>query len=353
MINKNCFFIDFQDSLVCWDFKQHKQYQLSSAHAIEVINHIYGGADHDDSVDVMTELRGIGIIAEEGAQTHLWEWDILSRIFHIGTKDLITDDQPSNETEWAVHYLAHCDEALQQERFSSDQAEGDGFVLPRWDDSDEVSRVMGQRITVRNFKDAPVSLVDLGRILQQTLGFSVGRSRTDCTMTSDPFAQRRLSPSAGGLNATEGYVYVSNVTGLDPGFYYYDPQHHSLHWRGELVSKLGDLVAGQHFVNNVPVGLFLTSRFDKLWWKYKHSRAYRMALIEVGHVAQTFQLSATATGMQTWLTGALNDSLVEQRIALDNPCEHVLFFVACGYSEGAAIPDCMRELLTSREADQK
>lgn len=154
----------------------------------------------------------------------------------------------------------------------------------------------------------------------------------------EQFSERRSSPSAGGLNSTGGYVYVANVQGLEPGIYYYDPQHHQLHWRSQLATRLGDLISGQHFANDIPMGLFLTSRFDKLWWKYQHSRAYRMALIEIGHVAQTFQLAATARRMKTWLTGALNESLIEPLLKFENPNEQVIFFVGCGYSDGSTIP---------------
>lgn len=41
MISKNCFFIAMNNSLICWDFKNHKQYQLSRDHANRLIHLIY------------------------------------------------------------------------------------------------------------------------------------------------------------------------------------------------------------------------------------------------------------------------------------------------------------------------
>lgn len=112
--------------------------------------------------------------------------------------------------------------------------------------------------------------------------------------------KRRSSPSGGGLNACEGYVYVQHVTGPKAGVYAYSSDLHAL----SLISPLPDepfgrWLCGQHFINTLPVGLFITSRFDKLWWKYEHSRAYRMAYVEAGHIAQTFQLVATQLGLDT------------------------------------------------------
>lgn len=64
-----------------------------------------------------------------------------------------------------------------------------------------------------------------------------------------------------------------------------------------------------------------------------------MALIEVGHAAQTFQLAATDRGMNTWLTGALNETSIEPLLMFDNPSEHVLF------SSHVAIATEMRHLV--------
>ncbi len=108
---------------------------------------------------------------------------------------------------------------------------------------------------------------------------------------------------------------------------------------------LGHLLAGQHFINNLPLGLFITARFDKLWWKYEHSRAYRMAFVEAGHLSQTFQLVATALGLGTWLTGAFADRQVEALLKLEGSAEQPLFFVGCGASDGQAMCQEMRDLL--------
>ena len=40
--------------------------------------------------------------------------------------------------------------------------------------------------------------------------------------------------------------------------------------------------------------VFFTAVFARQLWRYPYSRAYRAALIEAGHVCQTFLLAATS-----------------------------------------------------------
>jgi SagB-type dehydrogenase family enzyme len=146
---------------------------------------------------------------------------------------------------------------------------------------------------------------------------------------------------------------VQNVIGLKPGCYAYHPSEHALSFVNPLPNQpLGQLLCGQHFINNLPVGLFITCRFDKLWWKYEHSRAYRMAYIEAGHISQTFQLVATSLGLNTWLTGALTDEQVEALLGLENSAEQPLFFVGCGQSNGQVMCKELKALLSDRGLKQ-
>jgi len=346
MVSRDCFFFASGNALICWDFQNHKQYQLSAEHANRLMSVIYEQACNDPNDTLLQDLKHCGVVTHSNRDENTWGWDILSRIFHFGTKDIALEFQPASEHEWATQYLEHCNNVLSETSPVEVLGQnGDGIQLPASYTTHEFDRVLKQRATARNFHRTSISMNELGRILQQTLGFVEGRTLPQEEGGVEQFSKRRSSPSAGGLNATKGYVYVANVEGIEPGVYLYDPLMHQLHWRNHLVPRLGDLLSGQHFANNIPAGLFLTSSFDKLWWKYEHSRAYRMALIEIGHVAQTFQLAATASGMNTWLTGALNECSIEPLLKLENANEQVLFFVGCGYSDGSAIPDCLKSLL--------
>lgn len=346
MISEDCFFIVVGSSLVCWDFQRHKQYELSTAHVRRLVFVMANEACVDQDNPLDKDLIRAGIVKVGRGEPVVWGWDILSRIYHFGTKNIPLVDSPEDEEAWAKSYLAHCEEVWQKEvpvetaaRFHSE-----GIILPRSLRDGPIEHVLRARSTTREFLDVPVDLEALAHILQYTLGFVAARQLPESSGLPEAFRKRRCSPSGGGLNSTEGYVMVKNVEGLESGMYYYDPYHHQLILLSSEIPPLGKLLSGQHFADAVPVGVFFTSRFDKLWWKYEHSRAYRNALLEVGHVAQTFQIMSTSLGLGTWLTGALCEKDVEPLLKLESNHEQVLFFVGCGHASGATTPESLRAL---------
>jgi SagB-type dehydrogenase family enzyme len=346
MISEDCFFIVLDSSLICWDFKAHKQYELSAAHAQRLIFLIENQDCIDQSCLIDQELIRAGILKITQERSEPWGWDVLSRIYHFGTKNIPLDDMPQDEKAWAKLYLEHCEGAWAKplpRDFTHVGGEA-GVLLPRKTCEGVLEQSLCRRSTSREFRDVPLQLEILAKILQFTLGFIDDREVPKDSGLPDSLRKRRCSPSGGGLNSTEGYVLARNVEGLDEGVYYYDAASHRLLLRSTGMPSLGQMLSGQHFSNNLSVGIFFTSRFDKLWWKYEHSRAYRNALLEVGHIAQTFQIISTSLGLGTWLTGALCEEDIEPFLKLDNAHEQVLFFVGCGYASGEATPESLRIL---------
>lgn len=346
MISEDCFFIVVGSSLICWDFKAHKQYELSAAHARRLILLIHNQDRIDQNCAVDQDLIRAGVVRITQEQLNPWGWDVLSRIFHFGTKNIPLDDIPQDEEAWAKLYLEHCEGAWAKPLpIDHAQVGGEaGIVLPRQACEGQLEQSLCRRSTTREFLDAPLPLEVLAKILQYTLGFIDDREVPKASGLPDSLRKRRCSPSGGGLNSTEGYVLARNVEGLDEGIYYYDAASHRLLLKSTDVPLLGQMLSGQHFANNLPAGIFFTSRFDKLWWKYEHSRAYRNALLEVGHIAQTFQIISASLGLGTWLTGALCEQEIEPFLKLENAHEEVLFFVGCGYASGQATPESLRIL---------
>lgn len=278
-----------------------------------------------------------------------WGWDVLSKIYHFGTKDIPYASSPKNIKEWAQQYAQHCKEAIGKVTpvMSSLDEDTAIFLPPPVVDPDrsDLIRNLIERKTCRQFSGSAVNLSILSTTLYYSLGHLKEREE-DEGLVFEEYSKRRCAPSGGGLNCIEGYVYCSRVTALIDGLYYYDPKRHALFLQSDISDDiLGDLLCGQHFANDLPFGLFLTGRLDKLWWKYEHSRAYRMALVEAGHVSQCFQLIATALGLNTWLTGALNESPIERLMRNKHKHEHALFFVGAGYSNGEIIPEELKSIL--------
>ena len=357
-INPSFFVLARPPCLVIWDYKRHTQFELDPDYSARLTQLIATPEQLDPCNSMDTQFLAAGLFTPIQQVPTPWGWDELSKIFHIGTKNIPCEYMPQDINEWSQHYLAHCKEVMAAAppppRCTFDGPE----LIPLPDPALSVARAAGlattliQRKTCRSFTPRAVSLVDVGTLLYLTLGYLHERADDDDPAIAEGFAARRSSPSGGGLNACDGYLYVRNVSGLAPGVYFYHPDRHALQLVAPLLdAPLGQLLAGQHFINPLPVGLFITCRFDKLWWKYEHSRAYRMAYVEAGHLSQTFQLLATALGLNTWLTGALSDAQVEAQLGLQEAsAEQALFFVGCGHGDGQAQCQELRALIAAQDA---
>lgn len=355
-INPYLFILPRPCGQVIWNYKDHIQHELDLDHSIRLAQLIDNPKLFDPQNIIDKELLNAGILTISKLDNSTWGWDELSKIYHIGTQNIPCEHTPQNIQEWSRHYLAHCNEVLAapppatgRSRCKADRRIA--LPRPRALKDESLTRALLQRKTCRTYTGAAVTLDDLGALLYLSFGYLEEREHDRDDSIAHGLGARRSSPSAGGLNACEAFLLVQNVDGLEPGVYSYHPAEHSLSPVNPLPEPaLGQLLAGQHFINNLPLGVFITARFDRLWWKYEHSRAYRMAFVEAGHLSQSFQLVATALGLNSWLTGAFADQQVEALLSLEGSAEQPLFFVGCGQSDGQAMCDEMHELLSEGPA---
>lgn len=355
-INPYLFILPRSPGQIIWNYKDHTQHELDLDYSSRLAQLISNPNLFDAQNIIDTQLLNAGILSVSKTDSPTWGWDELSKIYHIGTQNIPCEHTPRNIDEWARQYLAHCDDVLATPAPAAARPEsgtGQRIALPARDvlSNDSLANALLRRKTCRTFTGAAMTLNDVGTLLYLSLGYLNERGEDEDDTVAQGLDARRSSPSGGGLNACEGFLLVQNVEGLTPGLYAYDPAEHSLRFVNPLPeAALGDLLGGQHFINNLPLGLFITARFDRLWWKYGHSRAYRMAFIEAGHLSQTFQLVATASGFNTWLTGAFADAQVETLLNLVGSAEQPLFFVGCGKSDGQVMCEEMRTLLREVQA---
>lgn len=357
-INPYLFIIPRTPNQIIWDYKNHKQFELNFEYSSRLARLIENPKNFDSTNTIDAQFFNSGILTNSKHNHVEWGWDDLSKIFHIGTKNIPCDYVPKDIHEWSKQYLDHCTTILAtpapQARSSGHEAR-ELIALPNPSSLPlgSLANILTDRKTCRTFTDEGVSLKAVSTLLYLSLGYLHERANDIDDSVVEGLGARRGSPSSGGLNACEGFLQVQNVIGLKPGLYAYHPSEHALSFVNPLPCQtLGQLLCGQHFINNLPVGLFITCRFDKLWWKYAHSRAYRMAYVEAGHISQTFQLVATSLGLNTWLTGALADDQVEALLGLEGTTEQPLFFVGCGKSDGQVMCDEIKLLLNSRRNEQ-
>ncbi|TKJ72602.1 dehydrogenase [Pseudomonas sp. CFBP13508] len=351
-INPFLFILPRPPGQVVWNYKNHTQHELG----LEYSNRLAKLIDNPDLFDpdniIDKQLLDADILTIAKIDSPEWGWDELSRIYHIGTQNIPCEYIPQNIHEWSRQYLAHCSEVLakpEPPHSRSPQPVEALISLPKPGamDDDSLTRALLKRKTCRSYTGAAVTLDEVGKLLYFTLGYLPPRENAHDDPVAPGLEARRSCPSGGGLNACEGFLLAQNVSGLEPGVYAYHPAEHALSRINALPDpQLGQLLGGQHFINNLPLGVFITARFDRLWWKYEHSRAYRMAFIEAGHLSQTFQLVATTLGLNTWLTGAFADAQVETLLGIAGSAEQPLFFVGCGESDGQAMCQEMRDLLS-------
>lgn len=347
-LSSEVFIILKEGTAYLWDYRNHAQYEISITEFERLIKFSAGDSITATTDDESIEKSGVLLDVEP---TDDWGWDVLSKIFHIGTShpNPPTPDKPEMYIEYAKSYLDFCESIHKNEPNVSLIKGGAKTFLPSPDivaiQKASLWETLLSRRTCRDFFDTPVSLLSLATILYGTLA-DKKEYDYDAPIGAQKFGFRRTSPSAGGLQATEGYVWVRNVEDLAPGLYHYISEQHTLERVRDLPSEvISTYLCGQHWANNLGFAIFFTSRFDKLWWKYPHSRAYRPMLIDVGHLSQTANLLITALGLHPWLTGYFHDKEINELLELKTSSEQVIFLVGAGNGSGSSYTKEVRELI--------
>lgn len=201
---------------------------------------------------------------------------------------------------------------------------------------DEFDELLDARATCRNFDpEGSVRFPILSRLLSRVFGV-----RGEVHAADDFDVVKKTSPSGGGLHPTECYLVVQRVEGLAPGLYHYHPTAHALELLPmqegfDLAAFASTAVAHQHWFADVPVMCVLAPRFARNFWKYRHHpKAYRVCILDVGHLSQTLQLCATREGLGSFITAAINEIDIEQAFGLRGIADGPL--AICGIGPRAA-----------------
>ena len=195
------------------------------------------------------------------------------------------------------------------------------------DHTDSFFQTLHARRTQREFSESRASLESIAKLLQTTWGVQ-GYIETEHFGT----LPLKTSPSGGARNPIEVYLMALKVAGLDPGLYHYEARGHAL----ERISSEASpqmaraYCADQPFVAGCAALFIMTSVFARSMWKYHHPRAYRVVLLDAGHLGQTFCLTATRMGLAPFSTAALNDTLLEKDLGIDGISESVLYVTGVG-----------------------
>ena len=152
----------------------------------------------------------------------------------------------------------------------------------------------------------------------------------------------RTSASASGLAPAEVYPIVLRVEGLQAGIYHYLADRHALELlrpagTDELSGLLHRWAASQVHVGDAVAVFVVAARFGRTFWKYRQAaRSYGVLLMELGHLSQTFYLTAAHLELGAFITTSINDWDVERALGLDSYHEGVVAMLGCGFATGAA-----------------
>lgn len=349
------FFIFFQEGeIILWDYKNHQQFSLDENYIQRLLefskNPVF---NPNNPIDVHFLQEGV---FTESRVSQQWGWDIVSQIFHLGTKDIPLAYSIDSFEQYMKEYVQFCEGQMGHITEIKTEKSGTIYSLPEPNlealNNKTFSNILKERMTSRFFYKKPLNLNDLSQLLYAVFGQIHGPWKELESVGLQQLGVRKSSPSAGGLHASEAYIVATHITGLPKGIYHYRSHQHVL----SLITsewdetQLGHLLGGQQFAEDLPLGIFITSRFEKLWEKYRHSRGYRLTLLDIGHLSQTFHLCATAMGLESWLTGVFLDEKVNQLLQIENTTEQVMFFIGAGHGKRQFLDDnTLKFLQTSKE----
>lgn len=155
-----------------WDYRNHAQHEISVSEFERLVRFSAGDFITARTEDESIEMSGILLDAEP---TDDWGWDVLSKIFHIGTShpNSPTPDNPNMYIEYTKSYLHFCESIHKSEPTISTIKGGAKTLLPSPDiitiQKASLWDTLLSRRTCRDFFDTPVSLSALATILYGTL----------------------------------------------------------------------------------------------------------------------------------------------------------------------------------------
>ena len=205
-------------------------------------------------------------------------------------------------------------------RLPSQQTERDSFF-----------ETLHARRTHREFARGALSLQHVSTLLHTTWGV---QGYLDAGIFG--LLPYKTSPSGGARHPGEVYLMALSVDGLKRGIYHYQASNHCLARLDASATPrtAAAYCADQAYFGNAAALFIMTAVFARTMWKYGRARAYRVVLLETGHLCQTFCLTATRLGLAPFSTAALRDSEIEKGLGLDGISESVLYVAGVGLIAG-------------------
>ncbi len=325
---------------------------LCSPEAVACLQRLGDGAVGDDLalpggeaerllVDSLVEndlalIEGSEASAREDEFLRKWKWGMAAAALHCATLncDFMSLDEQA-EAQATLRKAGSQPDLLRRHAAAATALPRPGSTL----ESADLLPTMLRRRTNRVAAPVPLSLQQLSDCLY------AGLAITGSVETPSGPLPLAITPSGGARNPYEAYVYVAAVADLAPGFYHYSGYDHSLELiRGGAEAEPERMLAGQDWAAAMPAIILLVAHLERPMWKYQDANAYRVMLIEAGHIGQNIMLAATAHGLSACPTAALHHDTVCRNLGLTDVL-HVPVYALTLSLPGAAPEGEMRVVL--------
>ena len=270
----------------------------------------------------LLDQAGVRVDRRVMAMSALDPWNPEAGFFHFRTRD-VAFESPRQTARRARAQERRAPMPPVVKRYPRTTASVD---LPKPRADGEFPGVLKARRTWRRFSSKPIGRDDLATLLGLTSGVQQWATSAGQTLAL------KTSPSGGARHSIEAYVAIRDVDGLKPGVYHYAPDRHALERiRGRVsLQRMRQYVPNSGYFADASAMVFFTAIFARILWRYPYSRAYRAALVEAGHLCQTFCLTATWLGLAPYCIMGLADSIIEQDLGIDGIGESVLYAAGVG-----------------------
>jgi len=201
-------------------------------------------------------------------------------------------------------------------------------LIPFEDKNKYLIKIFQSRRSSRQYLGTAMPFEKLSQILQCSMGTI--NEETEKYQGD----MRRVYPSGGALYSVDAYLLVKNVNGLEQGVYHYCPRGNELSLiRSEnlaLQSYLYDQPQFENLLETTNVAIILCGFFEKSYFKYGE-RAWKLALLEAGHIAQNFYLTcAEDSEVGICGHGGFHNSTLLPLLELNSKTEQILFPLTLG-----------------------
>jgi SagB-type dehydrogenase family enzyme len=252
----------------------------------------------------ITSLIDAGFLAVQGSEfarkqdeyLERWQWGIFAALFHFTH----TDNEFLSTAE-TVQYQQMLLAASASPRLEwSKNTEKVKLPSPYAAGSSDLMRLFAKRRTNRTNTQHAISKLELAACLYAGLGI------TGHVETPTGWLPLSMTPSGGARNPFEAYVVVNRGRDIESGIYHYSALNHELEIeRLGTTENTGRFLAEQDWANGMSATIILVAVFERTMWKYRDGAAYRVVMIEAGHIAQNIMLMATHLGLTACPTAAL------------------------------------------------